>query len=109
MKKNEAKSSSEMLRCDRRQLLKGLGAMSAAWGASAWTARADPDEQYRKATRGLAPLKITKVRSILTAPQRARLVVMLMLLFVIIEFRELLISMLQKPTSRCGRIVINIA
>jgi mannonate dehydratase len=58
----------------RRSLIKGLGLGTAA-GAFHLFGQADETagEKYSQATRGLPPLKITKVRTILTAPQGIRL------------------------------------
>ena len=60
----------------RRDCLKGLGVGVMA-GALSWLDQrtAQAEEASAKATRGLGPLKITKVRTIATAPQRARLLV----------------------------------
>jgi mannonate dehydratase len=60
---------------NRRDMVKRLG-----WGAAAGAFGFSSQEEalaqsYSKATKGLAPLKITKVRSILTNPQGQRLVV----------------------------------
>lgn len=60
---------------NRRNALKsfGLGAIGALGVKSA-----TPDataQNYQKATKGLAPLKITKVRAITTSPMSARLVI----------------------------------
>ncbi len=61
---------------NRRDMMKGLGLGTTA-GFLGFFGR--PDEalaqDYAKATRGLAPLKITKVRPILTNPQGQRLIV----------------------------------
>ncbi|MEK7686528.1 MAG: enolase C-terminal domain-like protein [Verrucomicrobiota bacterium] len=60
----------------RRDLMKGLG-LGAAAGALGFFGRTDEAtaQTYSKATKGLAPLKITKVKAILTNPQGQRLVV----------------------------------
>ena len=60
---------------NRRNLLKGiglgaLGAMSLPTGAQEAS-----DKRYTDATKGLRPLKITKVRAITTSPMGARLVI----------------------------------
>ncbi len=60
---------------NRRNLLKGiglgaLGAMSLPTGAQEAS-----DKRYADATKGLRPLKITKVRAITTSPMGARLVI----------------------------------
>src|SRR5436309_5152696 len=61
---------------NRRELVKtlGLGAVSSTFG---WPGRSNAvaAETSTQATRRLAPLKITKVRALRTAPQRTRLVV----------------------------------
>src|SRR5947207_700095 len=61
---------------NRRELVKtlGLGAVSSTFG---WPGRSNAvaAETSTQATRRLAPLKITKVRAIQTAPQRTRLVI----------------------------------
>jgi mannonate dehydratase len=61
---------------NRRNWIKGLGAGATA-GALGMLTRADlfAAETVAKATKGLSPLKITRVRAIKTAPQRARLLV----------------------------------
>jgi mannonate dehydratase len=61
---------------NRRDCIKGLG-LSVAAGAFGMLSHADSfaAEAVAKASKGLAPLKITKVRAIKTAPQRARLLV----------------------------------
>jgi mannonate dehydratase len=64
---------------DRRDLLRFLGAATAAGGANL-VARAQPAIPLRsvdtsQATKGLPPVKITDIRTILTAPNRIRLVV----------------------------------
>ena len=60
----------------RRDMMKGLG-WGAAAGALGFFGRTDEAlaQTYSKATKGLAPLKITKVKAILTNPQGQRLVV----------------------------------
>src|SRR6185295_7624970 len=60
----------------RRDCLKGLGAGALA-GALGWLNQRDIQaaETEAKATRGLSPLKITRVKAIATAPQRSRLLV----------------------------------
>lgn len=60
----------------RRDCLKGLGA-GVMTGALAWLEQrtAQAAETSVQATRGLGPLKITRVRVIATAPQRIRLLV----------------------------------
>jgi len=60
----------------RRDLLKGLG-LGAAIGSLSFFTKIDEAlaQATEKAARGSAPLKITKVRPILTAPQGIRLVV----------------------------------
>ncbi len=60
---------------DRRHALKGIGL--GAIGALG-LGKTTPDataQKYEKATRGLKPLKITKVRAITTSPMSARLVI----------------------------------
>jgi mannonate dehydratase len=61
---------------NRRDLIKSLG-LGAVGGACGWASAAQDSiaQTYAQATRGLGPLKITKVRAIRTCPQRARLVV----------------------------------
>jgi mannonate dehydratase len=61
---------------NRRDALKGLG-LGATTGALALLSQnqAFPDAPYEKATRGLGPLTIKKVRPIITNPQGQRLVV----------------------------------
>ena len=61
---------------NRRNLIKGAS-LAAAAGAIGIPSRneATVANAYAEATRGLPPLKITKVKSILTAPQRIRLCV----------------------------------
>lgn len=61
---------------NRREMMKGLG-----WGAAAGAfgfpvaAQESGRERYAQATKGLAPLKITKVKAIQTNPQGQRLTV----------------------------------
>ena len=60
---------------NRRGLLKslGIGAAAGAWTLmDRATARS---AEYERATRGLPPLKITRVKAIQTCPQGARLTV----------------------------------
>ena len=60
---------------NRRNALKGLG--MGAFGALGFNASA-PDacaDQVQNASKGLEPLKITKVRAITTSPMSARLVI----------------------------------
>ena len=60
---------------NRRNALKGLG--MGAFGALGFNASA-PDacaDQVQNASKGLEPLKITKVRAIMTSPMSARLVI----------------------------------
>ena len=61
---------------DRRNLIKGLG-LSVAAGTLGIVTKSDETlaNEYAKATKGLPPLKITNVKTILTAPQRIRLCV----------------------------------
>src|SRR5262245_30529456 len=61
---------------NRRDLMRGMGVGVAA-GALGWLGGRDEamGAAYAKATRGLSPLKITKVRAIATNPQGQRLVV----------------------------------
>lgn len=61
---------------NRRELIKGVG-LGAAAGAFGFLGRMDEAaaQKYEKATRGLAPLKITRVRAIQTNPQGQRLTV----------------------------------
>src|SRR5262245_157067 len=61
---------------NRRDSIKLLG-LGATAGAFGMLSRSDAlaAQTVARATKGLAPLKITKVRAIKTAPQRARLVV----------------------------------
>ena len=61
---------------DRREMLKAL-AWGTAGGALAipWTRHEAVASTYAEATRGLAPLKITRVKAILTAPEGIRLCV----------------------------------
>jgi mannonate dehydratase len=61
---------------NRRDWIKGFG-LGATAGALGFITRneAMAAETYAKATKSLSPLKITRVRAITTAPQRARLVV----------------------------------
>jgi mannonate dehydratase len=60
---------------NRRDAIKGFGL--GALGTMATMVRPDQalSQTYSDATRGLAPLKITKVRAIKTSPQSPRLVV----------------------------------
>src|SRR5579859_5844892 len=61
---------------DRRELLRLLPAGAAAGLlASRGNAIAQADEKASSATRGLPPLKITDIQTILTAPNRIRLVI----------------------------------
>ena len=61
---------------DRREMLKILGRGTAAGALAGTGAREEAAAAaYEKATRGLAPLRITKVRAILTAPEGIRLCV----------------------------------
>lgn len=60
---------------NRRDMIKGLGWGAAASGLGLLRQDETLAQTYAKATKGLAPLKITKVRSILTNPQGQRLVV----------------------------------
>ena len=61
---------------NRREMMKGLG-VSAAAGAFGFLGSKNEAmaQTYSKATNGLAPLKITKVRAIPTNPQGQRLIV----------------------------------
>jgi len=61
---------------DRRELIKNLG-FGATLGALGVLSKPDPAvaQTYSQATKGLPPLKITKVKAILTAPQGIRLCV----------------------------------
>ncbi len=60
----------------RREMMKGLGLGTAAGFLGLFGQKNDAMAQtYSKATKGLAPLKITKVKPILTNPQWQRLVV----------------------------------
>jgi mannonate dehydratase len=63
---------------NRRDWIKSAGLGAAAGTAGWWSAldaRGAEGETEAEATRGLEPLKITRVRTIRTAPQRARLLV----------------------------------
>jgi len=63
---------------DRRNLLKGLGAGAAANLAALFVRpglRAQTSEEQSQSERGLPPLKITNIKTIITAPPRIRLVV----------------------------------
>lgn len=61
---------------NRRDYLKGASAGALAGAMGLWQAReAQGQEATAKANRGSGPVKITKVRIIRTAPQRARLLV----------------------------------
>lgn len=61
---------------NRRDWIKGFGLGATAGVFGVFSPRdAFPAETLPKAAKGLAPLKISKVRAIKTAPQRARLVV----------------------------------
>ena len=61
----------------RRSTLKNLGLGIAGGGLelSGFTASAEEKETYRKATKGLPPLKITKVSAIATCPHSIELIV----------------------------------
>jgi mannonate dehydratase len=62
---------------NRRDMVKGFG-LGAAAGVLGFLRPANDAagaQAYAKATQGLPPLKITKVRAILTAPERIRLCV----------------------------------
>jgi mannonate dehydratase len=61
---------------NRRDMVKGVGLGTAAGFLGIFGSRNEAMAQtYSKATKGLAPLKITKVKPILTNPQGQRLVV----------------------------------
>ena len=60
---------------NRRDALKGMGLGAAGTVAALAKPNDALAQTYANATRGLAPLKITKVRAIKTRPQSARLVV----------------------------------
>src|SRR5688572_11624200 len=60
---------------NRRHWIKSLGLGAAAGCTALPSFDLHAAEAYARATKGLAPLKITRVRAIKTAPQRARLLV----------------------------------
>jgi len=61
----------------RRSTLRnlGLGIAGGGLGLSGFSAKAEEKETYRKATKGLPPLKITKVSAIATCPHSIELIV----------------------------------
>ncbi|HOV76906.1 MAG TPA: hypothetical protein PLS24_02685, partial [Sedimentisphaerales bacterium] len=60
---------------DRRDMMKGFGLGTAAGMLGFLRPARGEDAAYSKATKGLPPLKITKVKAILTAPAGIRLCV----------------------------------
>ncbi|HMJ66924.1 MAG TPA: twin-arginine translocation signal domain-containing protein, partial [Candidatus Binatia bacterium] len=60
---------------NRRDWIKGLGLGVGAGAVGLMSPSNAFAAEARRGTKSLAPLKITKVRAIKTAPQRARLVV----------------------------------
>ena len=68
----------EKQQLDRRNLIKGLGLGAIGGGLGMMGMPASAEEvqnEYRQATKGLAPLKITKVKAIATCPHDIELIV----------------------------------